>query len=78
MGWAASTWEHGVIAKYFPVEFVHKRKLVSWSSGVVVRRLYRLRVRADYKVELTVTPALAQDAYSEAGKLVGDIEGMVR
>ena len=67
-----------MIAKYFPLEFAHKRKLVSWSAGVAVRRLYKLRVRADYKVELTVTPGLAQDAYSEAEKLVSDIEGMVQ
>jgi len=44
----------------------------------VVRRLYKLRLRADYKVELTVTPALAQDAYSEAERLVGDVEGVIR
>jgi len=81
LGWGgqpARRWEHGVIAKNFPLEFVHKRKLISWALGIVVRRLYKLRLRADYKVELTVTPALAQDAYSEAERLVGDVEGVIR
>lgn len=73
-GWPAKRWEHGVIIKHFPLEFVHKRKLIDWGVGVAIRRLYKLRIRADYRVDLAVTQALAQDAYEEAKMLVHAVE----
>ena len=63
-----------MVFKHFPLEFVHKRKLVDWRIGTIPRRLYKLRIRADYKVQLVVTWALARDAYEEAKRLVQVIE----
>ena len=73
-GWPAKRWEHGVVFKHFPLEFVHARKLVDWRIGTTPRRLYKLRIRADYRVDLAVTQALAQDAYEEAKRLVHAVE----
>jgi hypothetical protein len=39
-------------------------------TGTTPRRLYKLRIRADYRVDLAVTQALAQDDYEEAKMLV--------
>jgi len=63
-----------VVFKHFPLEFVQKRKLVDWRIGTIPRRLYKLRIRADYKMDLVVTQALARDAYEEAKRLVQVIE----
>ena len=73
-GWPAKRWEHGVVFKHFPLEFVQKRKLVDWRIGTIPRRLYKLRIRADYKMDLVVTQALVRDAYEEAKRLVQVIE----
>ena len=77
VGWGgrpAKRWEHGVVFKHFPLEFVHKRKLVDWRIGTTPRRSYKLRIRADYKVQLVVTRALAQDTYEEAKRLIRAVE----
>ena len=63
-----------MVFKHFPLEFVHKRKLVNWRIGTIPRRLYKLRIRADYKVDLVVTQALAQDTYEEAERLIQSVE----
>ncbi len=42
--------------------------------STIPRRLYKLRIRADYKMDLVVTQALARDAYEEAKRLVQVIE----
>jgi len=73
-GWPAKRWEHGVVFKHFPLEFVHKRKLVDWRIGTTPRRLYKLRIKADYKVRLVVTQAVAEDTCEEAKKLIQAIE----
>ena len=63
-----------MVFKHFPLEFVHKRKLVDWRIGTTPRRSYKLRIRADYKVQLVVTRALAQDTYEEAKRLIRAVE----
>jgi uncharacterized protein (UPF0332 family) len=77
VGWGgrpAKRWEHGVVFKHFPLEFVHKRKLVDWRIGIIPRRSYKLRIKADYKVDLVITQALAKDACKEAKRLVQTVE----
>lgn len=36
-GYPADKWEHGVIIKHFHIEFVSKKRLMSWRIGVQVR-----------------------------------------
>lgn len=63
-----------MVFKHFPLEFVQKRKLVDWRMGTTPRRSYKLRIRADYRVNLVVTQALAQDTHEEAKRLIQAVE----
>jgi hypothetical protein len=69
-GRPAKRWEHGIVVRYFPVEFVHKKKLVDWRLGLEVRRIYEARVKADYRPDVATTSAMAQNAFMQAQALL--------
>ena len=69
-GWPATRWEHGLITKYFHLEFVVRRGFFDWPTGVAVRRLYRTRIEADYKLTMPLSEALARDSLEDAKRVV--------
>jgi len=73
----ARRWEHGIVRKYFPVEFVHKRRLIDWQLGIGVRLLYESRAKADYRVDMRISEKMARDSFEEARQLLQAIEGRV-
>jgi len=77
-GRPATRWEHGIIIKHFLIEFVHKRQLMNWSVAVEVRRLYRSRIKADYRTDMVIVETLARESYTEAAKIISLIEEKVK
>ena len=73
----ARRWEHGIVRKYFPIEFVHKRKLVDWQLGIGLSSLYESRVKADYRVDMRISETMARNSFEGAQRLVQVIEGRV-
>ena len=71
----ARRWEHGIVRKYFPIEFVHKRKLVNWQLGIGLRSLYESRAKADYRVDMRISKTMACKGFEEAQQLIQAIEG---
>lgn len=72
-GYPANRWEHGIIIKYFHIEFISKKGLFDWKVGVQIRRLYRTRIEADYRVELEIVKDLAEEILEIAGEIVAHI-----
>ena len=77
-GRPVTRWEHGIITKYILSEFVHKRNLMHWVTAAQIKRLYRSRIEADYRSDMIIAEALAQDSYAEAEKIVTLIKEKVR
>lgn len=73
----ARRWEHGIIRRHFPIEFVHKRRLVDWRLGIGVKRLYESRTKADYRVDMRISEKMARNSLEEAQELLQVIEGRV-
>lgn len=71
----AKRWEHGIVRRYFPIEFVHKRRLVDWQLGIGVRLLYESRAKADYRVDMSISETMARSSFEEARRLIQVIEG---
>jgi len=76
-GYPATRWEHGIITKYVHLEFVSKRRMIPWAMGMEVRRLYRSRVEADYRSDMTIAPSLAQETYDKAIEIITEVEKRV-
>jgi len=74
-GWPAKRWEHGIVVREFPIEFVHRRKLIDWRSAIEVRRLYTARIKADYREEALIGEAVARDSYQQAERLLAFVGG---
>ena len=73
----ARRWEHGIVRRHFPIEFVHKRRIVDWRLGIGVKRLYESRVKADYRVDMMISEKMARNNLEEAQQLLQAIEGRV-
>jgi uncharacterized protein (UPF0332 family) len=71
----ARRWEHGIVRKYFPIEFVHKRKLVDWQLGIGLSSLYESRAKADYRVDMRISETMARSSFEKAQRLVQVVEG---
>jgi len=73
----ARRWEHSIVRKYFLVEFVHKRRLIDWQLGIGLSSLYESRAKADYRVDMRISEAMARSSLEGAQRLVQVIEGRV-
>jgi len=72
-GYPAKRWEHGIVIRYFPLEFVSKRRLFDWKRGIQLRRLYRTRIEADYRVEMEIEEPLVKEILEIAKEIITDI-----
>lgn len=72
-GCPATRWEHGLITKHFYLEFVVRRGFFDWATGMAVRRLYRTRIEADYKLTMLLSEALVRDSLEEAERVMEEI-----
>ena len=72
-GYPAKRWEHGLVIRYFPLEFVSKRRLFEWKRGVQIRRLYRTRIEADYRVQMVIEEPLAREILEITKEIIADI-----
>jgi len=73
----AQRWEHGIVRRYFPIEFVHRRRLIDWQLGIEVRLLYESRVKADYRVDLSISETMARSSFEGVRRLIQVIERRV-
>jgi uncharacterized protein (UPF0332 family) len=76
-GRPAFMWEHRIIKTEFFRQFVVKRKLFTWSNGVLLRQLYADRIRADYRPEAALTDTYARNLVKNAGELFDAIRKAV-
>lgn len=66
-----------MIVRYFPIEFVHRRKIISWPQGIGVRILYEARIKADYRPDIAVSKRAAQESVTRAEQILATIERVV-
>jgi uncharacterized protein (UPF0332 family) len=76
-GRPAQMWEHRIIRTEFFHQFVVKRPLFVWARGVLLRRLYDDRIRADYRPEAEFTDTYVRGLVKDTKQLVDEIRKVV-
>ena len=88
-GRPAKKWEHGIIAKKSYNELVVRHKILDTQDVWWINRLYRDRIKADYRydhkpkalvneVNIPMTEKMAEEAYKMAFAVYNKIRGLIK
>ena len=74
----AKKWEHGIIAKKSYSELVVRHKILSAQDVWWINRLYRDRIKADYRHDIPMTEKIAEESYKMACAIYNKIRGLIK
>jgi uncharacterized protein (UPF0332 family) len=73
-GRPAKKWEHGIIAKKSYNELVVRHKILDVQNIWWINWLYRDRINADYRYDISITEKTAKEAYQRACAVYNNIK----
>jgi len=77
-GRPAKKWEHGIIAKRSYSELVMLHKTMDAQDVWRINRLYRDRIKADYRHDVPMTEKMAKESYKMACAVYNRIKEAVK